>query len=346
MPRTRSLAWSELKIGIVAVAAMVLAVMLILAVGGQGGFSWQRYKLKTKFTNVQGLKSGAIVRVAGVDVGKVTKIDFVDAEVQVTFEVNDENQSRITDQSRASIGSLSLLGEPIIEISPSSQGTPLKDGDFIQSARMRGQIGDVAENATQTLEQATALIKDLREGKGTVGKLFSDDQMYRELNELIASTQAVAASINRGNGTIGKLIRDPVAYDRANAALANLQDMTRRINAGEGSIGRLLRDEQLAKSLSSAGGNLDEVTGRLSRGEGTAGKLLTDQQLYDRFNSIASRIDTLANDLERGQGSAGQLLHDKQLYENMNGAANELRSLIAEIRKDPKKYLNVRVSIF
>ena len=57
-------------------------------------------------------------------------------------------------------------------------------------------------------------------------------------------------------------------------------------------------------------------------------------------------IDKLATELEQGQGSAGQLLHDKQLYENMNGAANELRNLIGDIRKDPKKYLNVRVSIF
>ena len=120
MPRTRSLAWAQLKIGIVAVVAIALAIIFIIAVGGQGGFSWQRYELKTKFANVQGLKSGAIVRVAGVEVGKVTNIEFVGAEVQVAVEVNEEQQSRITDQSRASIGSLSLLGEPTIEISPVS----------------------------------------------------------------------------------------------------------------------------------------------------------------------------------------------------------------------------------
>jgi len=102
----------------------------------------------------------------------------------------------------------------------------------------------------------------------------------------------------------------------------------------------------MAKSLSSASANVDQVTGKLSRGEGTAGKLLTDQQLYDRFNSVAARIDKLAADLEQGRGAAGQFLQDKQLYENMNGAANELRGLIGDIRKDPKKYLNVRVSIF
>lgn len=346
MPRTRSLAWSELKIGIIAIVAIALTIVIVLAVGGQGGFAWQRYELKTLFKNVQGLKSGAIVRVAGVDVGKVTSVDFADANVQITMEVNEENKSRITDRSRASIGSLSLLGEPIIEISPSTEGTPLEDGAFIQSERTTGQFADVAENATLTLEQATGLIKEIRAGKGTMGKLFTDDQMYREMNQLVSSAEAVAASITRGNGTLGLLVRDPTAYRQANMALANLQEMTRRINAGEGSLGKFLRDEQLARSLSSASTNLDQVTGRLSRGEGTAGKLLTDKELYDRFNSVALRIDKVAAQLEQGEGSAGQMLTNKQLYENMNGAATELRGLIGDIRKDPKKYLNVRVSIF
>jgi phospholipid/cholesterol/gamma-HCH transport system substrate-binding protein len=346
MPRTRSLAWSELKIGLLTVAALSLAIALVFAVGGQGGFAWQRYELKTKFPNVQGLKKGAVVRVAGVDVGKVTAIDFVGADVQVTLGVNKEHQGRITAKSRASLGSLSLLGEPIVEISPSSEGPPLKNGDFLPSGRTPGQIADVTETATQTLEQARGLIQDMREGKGTVGKLFADDQMYRELNDLVTSTQAVTTAINSGQGTVGMLLRDPQAYRQANAALANLQEITRRISAGEGSIGKLLKDDALATSISASSGNLEKVTGRLAQGEGTAGKLLTDEQLYDRFNSIASRIDKLTTDLEQGEGSAGRLLHDKQLYENMNGAANELKSLIGDIRKDPKKYLNVRVSIF
>ena len=54
----------------------------------------------------------------------------------------------------------------------------------------------------------------------------------------------------------------------------------------------------------------------------------------------------MIGDARKGEGTAGQLLHDKQLYDNMNGTANELQALIADIRKDPKKYLNVRVSIF
>jgi phospholipid/cholesterol/gamma-HCH transport system substrate-binding protein len=346
MPRTRSLGWSELKIGILAVVAVTLSAMLILAVGGQGGFAWERYELKTKFPDVKGLKSGAVVRVAGVEVGKVTDVSLVSSEVEVTLEVNEENQQRITTESRASIGSLSLLGEPVIDISPSSQGTPLKDGDFLQAGRAPGQLSDVAEGATQSLEQITGILQDIRGGKGTVGKLFTDDAVYREVHRLIDSAEAVAGHLSRGEGTLGMLVRDPAAYRSFKAAVTELETMTRRINAGEGSLGRILKDEALAKSLTSATGNIEQLTARLNRGEGTAGKLLTEKELYDRFNALAGRIDRLTADLDKGQGTAGQLLRDKQLYDNMNAAANELRQLIGDIRKDPKKYLNVRVSIF
>ena len=50
--------------------------------------------------------------------------------------------------------------------------------------------------------------------------------------------------------------------------------------------------------------------------------------------------------LNDGEGTAGQLLKDKQLYENMNGAVADLRALVADIRKDPRKFLNIKVSVF
>jgi phospholipid/cholesterol/gamma-HCH transport system substrate-binding protein len=346
MPRTRSLAWSELKIGIVAVIAITLAVMIIVAVGGQAGFFWQQYKLKTRFADVQGLKPGAVVRVAGVEIGKVDSIVFVGSEVEVVLSIKEEHQSHITTESRASIGSLSLLGEPVIDISPSSQGTLLKDGDSIPSVRPRAQLSDVAQGATQSLEQLSAMLRDIRDGKGTLGKIFTDDQLYKEINQFVTTAESITTSLSRGQGTLGMLLKDPAAYRSLNASLTDLQNMTRRINAGEGSLGRLLNDDALAKSLTSASGNLDQLTGRINRGEGTIGQLVTEKELYDRFNSLAARVDRLTGELEKGQGTLGQVLHDKQLYDNMNAAASELRGLIGDIRKDPKKYLNVRVSIF
>jgi phospholipid/cholesterol/gamma-HCH transport system substrate-binding protein len=346
MARTHSLAWSQLKIGILGVAALALTSMLILAVGGQGGFAWQRYALKTRFPDIAGLKTGAVVRVAGVDVGKVTDIQFAGAEVEVTLEVNEAQQERITEHSRASIGSLSLLGEPLIVISPSGEGRHLVDGDFIPSEAAAGGIASLAEPVQVGVQEITSLIRDIRAGKGTVGKLVTDESVYRDFNALLGSAEGVIAGINRGQGTLGKLARDDAAYRDMQASLANLNEMTRRIRAGEGSLGKFLNDDALAKSLSQTANNFDEITAKLNRGEGTAGKLLTDKVVYERLNLITERIDKLMAAIQNGEGSAGQFLNDKKLYDNMNGAATELRSLIQDIRKDPRKYLNVRVSIF
>jgi phospholipid/cholesterol/gamma-HCH transport system substrate-binding protein len=329
-----------------AVATLVLTSLLIIAVGGASGFSWERYELKTNFANVQGLKPGAIVRVAGVEVGKVTGVSLAGAGVDVVLSIKKENRARVTTDSYASIGSMSLLGEPLIDVSPSSTGTPLKDGDVIKARKPAAQLSDVAETANEGIVEATAILKDIREGKGSVGKLFAEDKLYRDLDAFVASANAVTASINQSKGTIGRLANDPRAYNELQASLANLQEMTRRINAGEGSLGQLLKDDKLAKSLTATSSNFEQISGRLGRGDNTIGKLLTEKELYDRLDGTVKRLDELTKNLNDGKGTAGQLLHDTKLYDTMNSAATEIKSLIADIRKDPKKYLNVRVSIF
>jgi phospholipid/cholesterol/gamma-HCH transport system substrate-binding protein len=346
MPRTRSLAWSELRIGILAVVAVVLAAIMIFLVGGQSGYFWQRYHLKTKFGNVMGLKSGALVRVAGVEVGTVKRTEFVGADVEVSMEVLKTMRDRITTNSRATLGSLSLLGEAVVDISASTSGQPLPDWGFVPSAKNTGSIAEVAAGASEGIDELTKVLKDVRAGKGTVGKLLTDEQLYKELNAFITSAENVVNTVNRGKGTLGQLVNDPAAYKSLKASLDDLSATTHRISAGEGSLGRLLKDDAFAKSLSSTTENFEQVSARINKGEGTAGKLVTDAALYNRITAVSERLDTLVNRLNEGQGTAGQLLHDKQLYENMNGAANELRGLITDIRKDPRKYLNVRVSIF
>src|SRR3954468_4386123 len=111
MPRTRSLAWAELKIGVVSIVALVLAALLIFLLSGQGGFFWQRYSLKTVFTNVAGLGAGAPVRVAGLEVGTVEEVRFVGDKVEILMQVRKDQQPRITSTSVATLGSISLLGE-------------------------------------------------------------------------------------------------------------------------------------------------------------------------------------------------------------------------------------------
>lgn len=346
MPRTRSLAWAELKIGIVSIFAIVMAVIMIFLLSGEGGFFWQRYPLKTVFPNIAGLKEGAPVRLAGMEIGSVTEIAFSGDHVEVLMEVGRENQPRITNTSVASLGSVSLLGEAAVDITASSQGQPVPEWGYVRSGQSTGTIGDVTARAGVAMEQATALVNDLRAGRGTMGQLLTNDELYRELTSLVTAAETVARGIGDGRGTLGRLATNPAAARSLEASMENLQAVTARIRAGEGSLGKLLNDDALSRSLTSTTTNLDAITGRINRGEGTAGKLVSDVELYNRLNSLTNRLDTVMAGLQQGDGTAGQLLRDRQLYENMNGTVTELKSLVSDIRRDPKKYLNVKVSLF
>jgi phospholipid/cholesterol/gamma-HCH transport system substrate-binding protein len=346
MPRTRSLAWSELKIGIVSIVAIFMAALLIFLLSGDSGFFWQRYQLKAVFDNIAGLKTGAPVRIAGVEEGSVTAVEFAGDRVEVTMELSKERQPLVTTESLASLGSISLLGEAAVDITAASKGTPIPEFGYIKTGKAVGSIADVATTASTSLEAASKLIEDISNGRGTMGRLFTDEALYVELNRFVTSAEAVVQNINRGRGTMGRLMTDPTLSRSLEASVANLENMTGRLKAGEGTLGQLLTNDALSKSLTSTTSNLDTLTGRLNKGEGTMGQLITNDSLFKRLDSMSNRIDTLVGQLNAGEGTAGQLLHDKQLYENMNGTVTELKNLITEIKKDPKKYLNVKVSLF
>lgn len=346
MPRTHSLAWAELKFGIISIFALVMAGLLIFAVGGGGGMPWQNYTLKVRFGNVAGLMAGSPVRVAGVQVGTVDQVVLSETGVEVWFNVKDSFRPLVTDRSKAVLGTISLLGEGAVDITAGTGGAPIPEWGYVSPGIAEGSIAQVATEATASLTQAKQLVADIRAGKGTIGKSFTDDSVYRDFDGLIRAAERVARSVSDGKGTMGRLANDPKMYNELEASLANLNAITSGLRKGEGSLGQLINDPSFAKTLNQATSNLETMTAKLNRGEGTAGKLLNDDALYQKIDGMTARLDTVLQHLNDGQGTAGQLLHDKQLYENMNRTVSEVQALIAEIKKDPKKYLNVKVSIW
>jgi phospholipid/cholesterol/gamma-HCH transport system substrate-binding protein len=346
MPRTRSLAWSELKIGVLTIAAIAIASALIFSLTGSRGFFWQRYSLKARFPNVAGLAPGSPVRVAGVEVGSVTGIAFAEDQVDVTFQVREDYRPLITTNSVARLGSVSLLGESAVDLTPASGGEPIAEWGYVPAGRPAAALADVTDQANQGIQELTSLIHDVRQGKGTVGRLVTDESLYTELNRFVATAGALTDGLRQGRGSVGKLLNDPATANALEASLKNIEALTRQINSGEGSLGKLLKDESFSRTLTSATTNLDKLVAAMNNGEGTLGKLATDPVLFDRLNAVTERLDLLVTKLNDGEGTAGQLLKDKQLYENMNRVTLDLSALIAEITKNPRKYLNVKVSIF
>ena len=177
MPRTRSLAWSELKLGVLVIVALTIAAATIFAVMGSRGFVWQRYSLKTRFSNVAGLKTGSPVRVAGMEIGSVTDVVFAGDQVDVVMELNKEVRSRVTTASTAVLGSVSLLGLGAVDITASSTGTPIPEWGYVPTGKSAAALGDVTNQASEGIAEITGLIKDMRGGRGTVGKLMTDQQL-------------------------------------------------------------------------------------------------------------------------------------------------------------------------
>ena len=355
MPRTRSLAWAELKVGLITVFAVLMTAVLIFLLSGQAGFPWQQYSLRTAFDDIAGLKEGAPVRLAGLEVGVVEELRFLPEgdRIEVVMKVRKDMQPRITTSSVAVLGSVSLLGEAAVDITSSSQGMPIPTDGLVTSGKAAGSLTDVATKASTGIDELTALLKDVRAGKGTVGKLFAEDTVAREVERLLASLDAVAQKVGNGRGTIGRLLNDPAAARSLEASLADLQEITGRIRRGEGSLGKLMADDEFARSLTGVTTNLDTFVGDLNKGQGTLGQLATNRELFDRLNAMSDSLNKVMGGLEQGNGTAGMVLKDKQLYENMNAAVIELRgtlqdtrTLLAAIQKDPKRYLNIKVSIF
>ena len=74
MPSQKQLKWSQLKVGLTVLAACVTLGLLIFLMSGTGGLFTRKIELKSYFDNANGLREGAPVRLAGVDIGNVTKI--------------------------------------------------------------------------------------------------------------------------------------------------------------------------------------------------------------------------------------------------------------------------------
>ena len=102
MPRTRSLGWAELKIGIVTVFALIMAMALIFLLSGEGGFFWQRYSLKTRVSECGGTEGRA--RPCALPASKSDRsaeVDLVGDRVEVVMEINRDYQPQVTTASRA-----------------------------------------------------------------------------------------------------------------------------------------------------------------------------------------------------------------------------------------------------
>ena len=348
MSRAKALTWTELRVGIVTIVSLVVLAVTIVYVGSGGGSPFARkYELKALMSDVNGLKPGAPVRVGGLEVGTVEEVGFdpKGGMVEVTMKLDRKVQPRITTKSEANLGSLGLLGEKAMDITPSTEGQPIEDGGYITAAAEDPFKGLLTETSEST-SHLNRILARMDAGEGTLGKALRDEELYYRMVDVGVRLQGVMNKLESPAGPLGRLVNDNEMSRQLASSVKGIDTIVSRIEEGKGPLGALSKDDQMVADLKSLTASLSEVAAKLQRGEGSAGKLLHDDAIYNRLDSLSARLDSLIGRVENGEGSAGKLIRDPEFYNNMNGAAEDLRKLIADIRKDPQRYLRVKVSLF
>jgi phospholipid/cholesterol/gamma-HCH transport system substrate-binding protein len=346
---TKALTWTELRVGVVVIVSLFVLGFTILYIGGGGGSPLSpRYEVRALMGDVNGLKAGAPVRLGGVEVGTVSKVDFVGGSgglVEVVMRLDQRVQPRVTTESRATLGSLGLLGEKAVDIQGQAGGSPVQDGGYLPAAG-EDPVKGLLSDASDSTEHLRRILARMDSGEGTIGKAIRDDELYNRMTDVSLRLQGLMSKLESERGPLGRLVNDADMSEGMSASIRRVAEVLKRVEEGEGALGTLTRDDQLGQDLKSLAARLSDVSGKLSRGEGTVGRLLQDEQLSARIDSLSKRLDGVLARVESGEGTAGRLVQDPELYNNLNGALQDLRKLVADVRRDPQKYLRVRVSVF
>ncbi|HVQ31865.1 MAG TPA: MlaD family protein, partial [Vicinamibacteria bacterium] len=334
---------------VVVIASLFVLGFTILYIGGGGGSPLApRYVVKALMGDVNGLKAGAPVRLGGVEVGTVTRVDFAGGAgglVEVTMRLDRRVERRVTTESRATLGSLGLLGEKAVDIQSAATGTPVQDGGYLPAAG-EDPVKGLLTDASDSTEHLKRILARMDSGEGTIGKAIRDEELYTRMADVSMRLQGLMSKLESEKGPLGRLVNDGEMSQRMADSMRRVSDVLSRIDSGQGALGVLSRDDELGRDLKSLAKSLDLVTGRLARGEGTAGRLLQDDELGKRIESLTKRLDGVLARVESGEGTAGRLVQDPELYNNLNAALKEMRQLVADVRHDPQKYLRVKVSLF
>jgi phospholipid/cholesterol/gamma-HCH transport system substrate-binding protein len=348
--KSKALTWTELRVGVVMIASLAILAVTTLYVGGGGQSPFApKYAVRALMSDVNGLKPGAPVRVGGVDVGTVTKValggEGSRGLVEVVMRLDERVKGRVTTESRATLGSLGLLGEKAVDISAAGAGTPIEDGGYL-AAEAEDPFKGLLIGASESTQHIKRILARMDAGQGLIGKALRDDELYERMLDVSVRLQHVMAKLESSQGPLGRLMNDQDMSRRLSRSVAGLESIVSRVDAGRGALGALTRDDELAADLRALVARLNDVAAQLQRGDGTAGRLLKDDALYNRLDGVTARLDVLLVRLDTGDGTAARLLRDPTLYDDVSGTLRELRGLVADIRKDPRKYLRVKVSLF
>jgi phospholipid/cholesterol/gamma-HCH transport system substrate-binding protein len=302
----------NLQVGLFVLAALFVAVLMFWLVGSKQRLFGRTYPLETWFSDVSGLRAGAPVRLAGMDVGTVTAVVFTqnleNKQVQILLEIDRRYAQRIRGDSVATVATQGLLGDKYVSVSVGSPAHPeLEPGGTLAHVEPQNIFAAV-ETGTEVIDN----LKSITEEIDVMIRGEEGETAQRSLQDIVASVRNLLNETEQGRGILHELI-----YDR---------ELPRKIDS-------------LVDNLESASGDLKEVTQVLTEGDGTLHQLLYDGKAadaIDRIEAMATEMEALLKDARSEQGLLYALLYDSdrvKLIDNLEAATVDLRNVVEGIKQ-------------
>ena len=358
MPSQQEVRWSQLKVGVLVLVALVaLTALVFLMSGDTGGFFTGKLTVRSYFENSAGLKVGAPVALEGVTVGSVKMIRVLPTHnptpVEVTMKISKKYQAALRADSKTSLDTVGVLGDTIVDIdSKRATGALLQDNAELPTTETPN-LSDVIKSSQGTIEQLNTilakidnLVDSLNTGKGSIGQLINSPDLYNKALGTVNELNSLVDGISNGKGSIGKLIADDTLYNHANDTIARLDKISAEIDSGQGSIGKLLKDQTLYDNLNKTVAQANDLITQINAGKGALGVMAKDPVFAQKLQDTVDKLDSILARADNGEGTIGQLVRNPSLYNNLDQTLTETRGLVTGIRENPKKYLTFHVKVF
>ncbi len=300
---------SNLIVGTFVVTVLTIFLYFIMNYTNELGMFEPTVYIHTTFKQPVGLFDGAAVQLNNVKIGRITGIRFsekiTDNTVYITMIVNRSDLPRIGKDAIATISTVGLLGDNIINI---EAGHPTVEGhieaeDYIKSKEFGGLLSGVEnilkkideegiESISSTIRNASEITEQIKRGEGSLGKLITEETLFNEIELAISQINRIIRRINQGPGSVHSLIyRDDVGR-----VLADLKQISKNLEQVSLQIKDVLGDIQdqevakkvgkMADNLATASESLARVAKSIEEGEGTVGALIKDPTLYEDLKVI------------------------------------------------------------
>ena len=352
----------QLRIGAFVVISLVVFLGIIYLLGAQARYFERKYDLVAEFTEVGGLIEGATVRLAGVQIGRVTNVALAPqagGKVRVTLTIARRFSDRIRQNSEARIVTQGLLGDKLVEITmgmpdsrPLAPGSTLQTREPFEVGRMFAEGTDALSaintlvlslqasldrlNTAGTLEDLDAAVKSTRRVTERLEGLGRDGA-FGDVAAAARSARRITEQVEQGGGWLHTLVyEEPEALRRLNTLLGGAQEVLARTRTGDSAVGALLSPEsgRSVRALLAAMDAFGRGAELAGGGQGLLSTLLFDPQykpIVEDLQMVARNFRELSERLARGQGLLAGLLRE-QGDSPLDQAAADFRTAMANLR--------------